>query len=105
MSIHDDTITHWSTAANGFGGFTFGAPNVINGRWEQRSELFRTPQGEEKVSEAVVFVEEDLEEGDYLYLGESSEVDPTSLVGAFRIQRFVRIPGLRRLRVQRKALL
>jgi hypothetical protein len=100
-----ETATHWSATPDGYGGYTFGTPETIKCRWEHRMEIIRLPNNEEKVVNAVVHLASDVVEGDYLYLGESTEADPTTLVGASRVMRFARITALCSLRVSRTAYL
>lgn len=98
------TITRWPyEGSNGFGGFSFGAPVTMRGRWEDRTELFTTPQGREVVSRAVIYLEKDVEVGDYVAQGDhSSELDPIA-AGGYQVERFDRITDLRGLRTIRKA--
>lgn len=98
-------VTKWVATPNGYGGFTFGAPAVLDGKWENISEAFKTEEGETIVSKAVVFLLSDVSAGDYLYLGQSAAVDPTTLTGSARVRVFQRITDLRGARVERKAVL
>lgn len=103
----NDTATTWSVTSDGFGGFTFGSPVTIRCRWEDKSELFRDPTGDEVVSNAVVFLESDVVVGDYLYHGTSTEADPVAAHGSLaqRIKQFNKIPDLRSVEQLRKAFL
>ena len=98
-------ITYWASTPDGFGGFTFGTPVALKGRWEQRTELFRNATGEEEVSEAIVFVSSDVAINGYLFEGTSIAADPTLLADAKLIKQFVRIPDLRNLSHDRRAFL
>jgi hypothetical protein len=105
-----DTVTHWSvTGTDGFGGFTFAAPTLLSGRWEEKAELFKDLDNEEHVSKAIVYVSEAVEIGDYLALGDHVTVpvaDPTSLtLGSFRIMQRNRSTDLRALKSIRKVFL
>jgi hypothetical protein len=99
------TCTFWACDSDGYGGFVYSAPVQIRCRWEERGELFRSVTGEELVSKAVVFVAEDVSIGGYLYLGDSDALDPTTLAGADRIQRFNRITSLSSMQLMRVAYL
>lgn len=99
------TLTHWAATPDGYGGYTFGAPSTIKCRWEERGELFRTLSGEEVVSQAVVHLKSNVQEGDYVYLGETDEEDPTTLTTAYRVRRFTRTTDIRNLNVSRVAYL
>ncbi len=105
---HD--ITHWPvTGTDGFGGFGFGAPVELKGRWEDKSELFLDDNNEEVVSQAIAYFDVDLDLGDFLALGLHALIaDPTTLTGtsrAYRIRQFNKITDLRNLNALRKAYL
>lgn len=105
---HD--VTHWPvTGTDGFGGFTFGTPVEIKGRWEGKAELFKNADNEEVVSQVVAYFNVDLDIGDFLALGLHAAVaDPTTLSGssrAYRIQQFGKTTDLRNLMAVRKVFL
>ena len=97
-------ITHWVTSEDGFGGFNFDAPIVLNGRWEDSAVLCRSIDGEEVTSNAVCYLSKDVNVGDYVANGDQSDVnDPTTLSGAFRVQNFNKLTDLRNIEIHRKA--
>lgn len=98
-------VTHWATVSDGYGGYTYLAPQILKGRWEDKQELFRTPAGDEAVSKSVVYLSKAVEVGDYLYLGESVVVNPTALKGAYEVRQYNESPDLRNLQSLKKALL
>jgi len=100
-------ITYWAPAAgpDEFGLETFGAPKVIKGRWEDRQVAFVDNQGVEQVSEAVVFLDQDVEPEGYLYLGVSTAPSPLSVDKARKISVFTKTPDIRAAAFERKALL
>ena len=104
---HPQDITIWQPGVNdGFGGFTFPAPTLIKGRWEQKQELFKDPNGEELMSEAIVYVDTDVAIGQYIAEGDQTAVaDPTTLSDAHRIKQYTKIPDLRFNEFERKATL
>lgn len=99
------TITHWISTEDGFGGYTFGAPEHIIGRWEDDARLFRDATGEEVISNAIVYLSVDVSVTDYLFLGTSEEVDPTVLSNAYRVRQFHKIPSIRASNFERVAYL
>ena len=103
-SISPEKITHWTTIPDGYGGFTFSAPVVLEGKWEDIAELFTNENGETETSEAIVYLDTDVSNGDYLFQGESEQVDPTS-VSSHRVKRFRRVTDIRRASTERKAWL
>lgn len=100
-------VTLWRVTTDATGGYTFAVPEIHNGRWEDRQMLFRDPTGDEKVSNAIVYLDTDVAPGDYLFLGESDEENPAVAHGllAQRVKQFNSIPDLRSMVTIRKAFL
>ncbi len=92
--------TYWTpNVDDGRGAWSYGAPVVLDCRWEERMEEIVTSTAERVVSHTAVFTENVLEEGGYLYLGETSEPNPTvvqtgSKDRAFKIRRISSIPSI-----------
>lgn len=102
--IQDATL--WvTTGSNGYGGYDFNTPQAIKVRWLTKRKLFINFGGEEETSNSEVYCAVDMAVGDYLYLGTSTETDPTSISGAFQVKAFEKIPSLRNLEILRSALL
>lgn len=99
------SITHWGVTPDGFGGNTFGTPAVLDGRWQEKAEVFTDASGQEQKSQATVHVGTNVSIGDYLFEGESSVADPTTLSGAHQVRGFKRTPDLRNVEMVRKAFL
>lgn len=103
---HPQEITHWVVTPDVYGGYSFAAPVKINGRWEERAELFRTIQGDEEISKAIVYVDTDVALSDYLALGDfTATSDPTTLDTTHQVRQFDKIPDLRINTYERKAIL
>ena len=104
---HPQDITHWPTLTkDGLGGFTFAAPVLLKGRWEDKQELFRDKNGEEVLSEAWVYLETDIVIGDYIAENDQTGTpDPTTLQDAHQVRQFIKIPDLRQNDFERKAML
>ncbi len=100
-------ITHWPNAgSDGYAGSTWDTPVLMKGRWEETAIAFKTPDGEEKVSSAVVFVPSDVAIGDYLAEGDlTATADPTTLANAWEIKQFSRNTDLRNINTIRKAFM
>lgn len=96
--------TYWGQKKqDGFGGETWDTPVLVDCRWENYTEetlsvAYRS-EGETVVSNAHVFTTIPLLEGGYLFLGESTEADPSRLrVGnsrAYPIRKVSGTPGVR----------
>lgn len=102
-----DDVTHWPVSGtDGFGGFTFGTPVLLKGRWQERAELFREDDNEERISMAIVYLNTNIAVGDYLGLGDSITTPiPTTLTTAHRVRQMHKTSDLRNLLVIRKVFL
>ena len=100
-------VTHWPiTGSDGYGGFTFGDPDLLQGRWEDRTELFINADNETVQSRAVVYLLHDVANGDFLSQGDQRTVpNPGTLSGAYRIRNYGKVTDLRAVQSLRKAWL
>ncbi len=99
-------LTWWPrTSQDGYGGYIFGTPVVVPCRWEDKQMLFRNRSGEEEMSQAVAYVDRELEIGDYIMNGDNRHIsNPTLLDDAFEIKQFSAKPDLRYTRTEYKAI-
>ena len=73
------TAVYWGNpVADGYGGYTYDAPIEIDCRWQSKKERIAVQQGtsansEEDISNAQIYVKQDLNEGAFLYLGTLAE--------------------------------
>lgn len=105
-SPRNQTITLWiKTGENGYGEETYAAPEVFQGRWENRSEQVRTPTDEEITSKAIIWVEEGIPIGSRLALGDYTGVDDPSLANASEVQAVFSVPSLRTNEMEHRAIL
>ena len=90
------TATYWGPGTDdGLGGVTFPSPFLIDVRWQEKAELFRDSQGNQVVSNAVVYPPEPLAVGGYLALGNSTgEPDPRNVGGAYEVRNVAFSPSL-----------
>jgi hypothetical protein len=100
-------LTYWPPAGtNRYGQRTYGTPAILQGRWEDRNEEVQTIGGQKIVSQSIVYTESDVGVNGYLAQGDhTATADPTLVVGAHEIRAFNRIPDLRNVSVDRKAVL
>lgn len=90
------TLTWWArSGSNSWGDPTFAAPVPIEGHLREQREIYKAADGSEKVSRAIVHVDRDMTEGDYILLGTSVATDPLSVTGAEKIDgwRKSSVPG------------
>ncbi len=111
------TAVYWAPSSqDGYGGETFAdpvelSPDNNNGcRWEKKQQLFIDSVGEEKMSESVVYLNQNVELGGYLFLGglddlDSTVIAPEDVAGSKKIQQFDKIPDLKAIGYLRRAWL
>ncbi len=105
-NAYNQIITYWSPATpNGYGGYNYGAPVPLLGRWEDKAEEITSPIGEKFISRSTVFVPADVVIGGYLMLGSSAAADPSVLPSAFPIRQFIKVPDIRSADHERRAIL
>lgn len=104
---YNQIITYWSEdVIDGFGNRTFKAPVILQGRWEERTDLEIAFEGEVKPSKAVVYLQSDIVLGGFLALGDqTATADPNSLDAAFIIKSFTKMPSVDATEFIRKAML
>ncbi len=109
-SNHNQKIVYWGTPTKDkWGGRTFATPVELDGRWEDRQELFIDSTGRESMSKAFVWLGQDITVEGYLYLGTlasiSSAASPKTVDGAYEVRGFTKIPNLKATSFERKAIL
>lgn len=99
-------MTYWAASGNdGFGGKTFSAPVLLTCRFEVRQDIARNAVGEEVVARSRAWVPSDVVEGGYLALGDhTASSDPTTVSAADEIVAFIKIPDLKSMSYERRAL-
>ena len=94
-AFHEQDATWWAKGApDGFGGYIYATPVPLKVRWEERTELATDEEGNEFVARARVYLSQDMEVDDYLFLGISTVSDPRTVEGAHRIKDFKKTPDL-----------
>jgi hypothetical protein len=98
--------TRWVEGAStsGFGPSSW-TRSYLTVRWEERTELFVDRSGSEQKGKAVVYTDLDLNVGDFLALGTSTEASPIALTSALEIKDFRRIPDLKGNFYEKRALM
>jgi hypothetical protein len=106
------TAVYWGTPTNdGDGGYTFADPIEITCRWEATGLVNFQYNGVEVQAKHEVYVDRDVDEEGYLFLGELDDIDsdlmdtPIDLEGAEMIVRFDKIPNMAGTKYTRKAFL
>lgn len=105
-----DFCVYWPILKlDGHGKPTFDEPQQVQCRWDEVQELFTDGDGEQVLSNAIVYVAVDMpmlitgantSQGGFLYHGteislDSDHDDPLQIPGTKRIRRFSKIPKLR----------
>lgn len=105
-----EKLVWWtSPTPDGFGGKSFADATEIDGRWEQRQKLYRDAEGRELMSNAVVYVGIDVAVGDFLMLGEISDLssgaeDPDQQPTAYEVVALETIKDVQGRKVCREVL-
>jgi hypothetical protein len=100
------TATVWSNPVpDGYGGFTFDAPETIYAWWKQDQKLYKDTDGNEFISQGEVIVREDITAGSYIYNGTSTEANPLNQNGAYMIRAIIKVPDIKQAEYFRKLIL
>ena len=94
------TAVYWApSGADEYGIPTWATPVEISCRWEDSTAEFTDADGERKMSKAIVYVSQDVEERGVLLLSDlNSGIDqdnPKANDGAWEIRRFDKLPNLK----------
>lgn len=96
-------ITIWTIASKDGHGKPTWTTSYAKGRWETKQEKTVDAQGNDLISNAVVFLDTDVSTGSYLYEGISTDTSPPST--AREVKNFSKIPNIRGTQFERKAIL
>ncbi len=100
------TATLWVfNGVSNSGDPSFVAPVQVTVRWEDRVIEFIDNRGEKTVSKSVVYLSQDVNQGDFMVLGTDSTASPINVVGAFEVRDFRKIPAINGTDMERRALL
>jgi len=109
LDLFPHKITYW--APNGTDDFSvevFDEPALLDGRWEDKTETKRTPQGDEFTSQARVFLSEPVSEGGWIAKGDYTLYNSPhhgAVKGAQEVRSTETIPDLRGLSEEYRAYL
>lgn len=106
--MYTQMSTYWERASpDGYGGWSYTAPQQLLVRWENRLEQIVSPTGEIVTSSAKVWVPARLKLGGYLFNGESTDTNPEVLTSppAYKILKVVTIPSVMGERFEYKVFL
>ncbi len=95
-------ITIWTTTVSAYDGFTFGSPVLANARWQDANVVFRTAEGEEETSAAIIYTDVDIPIGDYIADGSFLGVTDPTTINAYRVRQFNKSTDLRNVLTVRK---
>lgn len=108
-------VVYWGNPTPTGVGYSYDDAVELNARWEDRQEVFTDVDGKERVSQAIVYVDQDVVVGGYLYLGDLDDLgdsssgldisDPQAVSPTYPIRAFSKIPNLRATEYERKVWL
>ena len=90
-----------------YGRPSMGTAVQLDVRWEDKHEQFLDANGEDQISNSVVYVSADVALGGYLWLGElaSKPADPKLDKDAYEIRKFEKLPNFKATEFLRTAML
>ena len=96
--------TYWTAGAKDlYGNPTWSSPVTVKCRWEDKQVKTIDFQGNEIISNSIVYLDVDLTLGDYLYNGISTDSSPP--ISAKEVRNFSKIPSLKGNAYQHKVIL
>jgi hypothetical protein len=106
------TAVYWArTTPRGSGGWNYSDGVEVICRWEEEQEIYKDTQGKEFLSNAVVYLAQDVLVDGVLFLGELTDIDsddlddPLNVDGAYTIKRFFKVPNIKATSFERRAVL
>ena len=104
--IRKQTGSYWErTGLDEFSNPTFESPVSITCRWETKMVQYLNPKGELVFSQSVVYVDRQMQVGDWVCLGTTGESDPRNQDGAHEIKGTESIPDLKARQTLHKVFL
>ena len=108
-----DTVVYWGIPVTELDGSKqFASPVEIKALWKEEIEMIRNTEGKEVVSNATVYVLQDLEDHGMLFHGELVDLtlaeknDPKKREDAYEILLFIKTPALHlKTEFNRKAMI
>lgn len=96
----NQTLTYWEPTgvSDTFGKPIWKNPVQLPCRWEDKQQEIVSKTGEEVISKSRIFLLSQMNINGYVFLGESSERDPTKVDGAWEVQQVGTTPDLRNLK-------
>ena len=98
-------IVYWGNPTPTGAGYSYDEAVELNGRWEDRQEIFIDADGREQTSQTIVYIDQDVDVNGYLYLGELEDLgdsssamdwgDPQAVSNSYMIRAFKKTPNLK----------
>jgi len=96
-----DTVVYWaSPSEESDGSFGFDAGAEITCFWKEETEVFTDANGKEMISNAMVYVEQDLDEQGMIFHGALTDLtagqiaDPKTVQAAYEIKKFIKLESM-----------
>lgn len=104
MARYLEDGTYWKKGAlDRYGNPTWDGPYTVKTRWEEISEIFVTNDGKTDSSRARVYLDADLDIGDYIIRGKNTDSTPPNL--AEEIKQFQEVRNVKGDKRERKLIL
>lgn len=91
------TATRWPAPQDdGLGNLTFSTADLINVRYENKSEIFRDAESREVMSNAIIYSQQNINLKEWIVQGDQTgTLDPRTLGGAFEVRKVDVSPDLK----------
>lgn len=90
---------YWARTTRNGARWNYAEPVEISVRWEDVTELHESETGEKWMSSATVYVDRDMNMGDYIYNGVLTDITdstiPRNNTGSREVKKFSKLPTLR----------
>jgi hypothetical protein len=97
-----DAVYWPRTGTDRFGKPVLGEPIAVKCRWEEKGVLYNFGKaGEQAVSNAEIYVDQELDEGGYIWKGllENAPESPLETKNVYEVRKFNELPNLRNTEV------
>lgn len=79
-----------------YGNPSYGTPTAINVRWEDVQTMFIDEAGQQQISKSIIYVPSSvtINNGDYIYLGETTTTNPDDVDNTLKVKAVAKTPNL-----------
>ena len=90
--------TYWSksTSLDMYANPSYGTPTTNYVRWEDVQTMFIVAAGQQQISKSIIYIpsDENINNDDYIYLGETTTTNPDDEKNTFKVKAVAKTPNL-----------